>query len=74
MKDKTLKEIAQNKRIQEAFLFNFNATEEEKIRPIQFIVDKLRDFIKDQVEGYEIQQAKITAEKDYNSNKLDIVI
>lgn len=74
MKDKTLKQISQNERIQQAFLHNFNASDEEREHPVQFVVDKLRDFINDQVEGYEIQQAKITAEENYNSNKSEVVV
>lgn len=74
MKDKTLKEIAQEKRIQQAFLHNFEGTPEEKSKPVQFVLNKLKGFIMDQVEGYEISQAKLEAEKSYQLNKQDIQI
>lgn len=52
----------------------FQATDEEKLHPVQFVADKLKGFIKDQVEGYERQKAKADAEANYELTKQEIII
>lgn len=72
--DKTLKDIAENKRIREAFIARLNPTEEEKAHPRQFVVNKIQEHIKDIVLSYEEDKAAYEARKAIKLNRQELSI
>jgi len=72
MQDKTIKQIAQSKRIQDAFFDEYSATEEEKAKPMVFVVSKIIGIVRAIVERYEEKMAAAEAVKKYQETKVDI--
>lgn len=69
MKEKTIKEIAAMPRVKEAFLDHFQGVDGDKQKPVQFVADRIVEYIKSIVENYEIRKAKEHAEIEYNKSK-----
>lgn len=74
MKDKTILEIANSKRIQDAFLKQLNASPDQRLKPRHFVVEYLVGHIKGIVKSYEIEQGVEIRRKELEDNMTDINI
>lgn len=69
-----IQELADTKRIQDAFIARFNATEEEKLNPKQFTIKCIKHWVKELTESYENNKAIQEARELINSKKQELVV
>ncbi len=70
----TLQELAETKRVQDAFIAIYKATPEEKLNPKQFTIKCIKTWVKELTENYEDDKAIQEAKVVINTKKQELIV